>query len=125
LLKIRKEQEDVFRQRALADFESRAIKHLRRDLGEQTAPFDDHELRRRVHEGITRAGSYGLTTEKQVMCFVDVTFLLGESFDAASDNTWVSQVLRNSMVSAGDRANLLLATACSLYQGKHIEKSRS
>lgn len=122
MLKIRKEQTEVFRQHAMADFEARAIQHLRRDLSEQTAPFSDDDLRRRVHESIPRAGEYGLTTQKQIMCFVDVSFLLGERFDTDPQYAWSGELLRSTKLSPGDKANLLLATACSVYQDRQSRR---
>ena len=118
-MRLRKEQTEAFRQRALADFEDRGLRHLRRDLGGPAAPFGDADLRRRIREGIARAGRYGLTSEQQVMCFVDVSVLLGEHFDTDAEQAWAAEVLRSTQLLPADKANVLLATACSIYREKH------
>jgi hypothetical protein len=99
---------------ALEQFMGRAVQHLRRDLATQTAGWSDEELRQRVMECIPRAGAYGLATQRELMCFVDVSFLLGNSFDTDLGQVWAAKLLRSAKLSAGDRANLLLSTACSV-----------
>lgn len=114
--KIRREQTEAFRRQAEANFESRAIQHLRRDLTEQTVPFTDEQLRQRTRDCIRRAAVYELVTERQIMCFVDVTFLLGCDFDSNPEQAWTQKVLQDRKFSPADRANLLLATACSVVR---------
>lgn len=116
MFKIRKEQEEIFRQQALREFEDKAVQHLRRDLSEQTASFSDDDLRLRVRQCIPRSSDYGLTTQKQIICFVDVSFLLGEQFDTDPSHAWAGELLKGQKLSATNRANLLLATACSVYK---------
>ena len=117
-MKLRPEQIDVFRKQAAVSFESRALKHLRRDLAHQTAPFGDQQLRERVRDCAARATAYGLVNERQIMCFVDVSFLLGSDFDTNVQHAWTQKVLQDRKFSATDRANLLLATACSVFGNK-------
>src|SRR4051794_30394633 len=124
MFKIRKEQQQVFQKRAAAQFESNALQHLRRDLAEQTKAYTDEQLRTRVNDCIPRAAAYGLMSQKQLMCFVDVSFLLGEHFDADPQHRWSKELLESTKVSALDKGNLLLATACSCYQDPSYPKSR-
>lgn len=116
MLKIREEQLEPFSSEAMTYFETRAVAHLRRDLVKQTGAFSDDDLRTRVRQCISRAAQYGLTTEKQVMCFVDVTYLLGPNFDSDPRQRWANELLRSSKVASADKGNLLLATACSVYK---------
>ena len=114
---IRRDHIDIFRQHQLDLFEQRALLHLRRDLSQQTSHVSDGELLRRVRDGLNRAARYGLTTERLVMCFVDVGFLLGENFDSDPAYIWARHLLESSKLSDVDKGHLLLATACSVTQG--------
>jgi hypothetical protein len=120
LLNIRPEQAEAFRQKSLSEFTAAAIVHLRRDLPEQTAAFSDAQLENRVQGCIPRAKAYGLVTSREVMCFVDVTYLLGENFDSDPDHEWAKTVLTSDNLPSADKGNLLLATACSV----HSERSK-
>jgi hypothetical protein len=116
MLKIRKEQSEAFQKEAADDFEARAIKHIRRDLAKPASALTDDDIRRRVRECIPRAKEYGLITEKQIICFVDVSILLGDRFDTDPKMAWSGELLRSKNVSVPDKTNLLLATACSVYK---------
>ena len=116
MLKLQKEQVDAFKLQALQQFLEQATKHLRLDLTEQTEVYTDAQLGHRVRSIIPRAGKYGLKTQREIMCFVDVSFLLGEHFDTDSSQPWATDLLNSKKLSSGDRANLLLATACSVYR---------
>jgi hypothetical protein len=122
MLKARQQQLDVYSQNAMADFEGRAVSHLRRDLAQQTISFTDTDLLTRVRSCIPRAAKYNLTSEKHVMCFVDVSFLLGEHFDLDESQPWAAKLLRSDRVAPGDKGNLLLATACSVYKDTRASK---
>jgi hypothetical protein len=116
MAKIRQEQEDLFRQEAEADFNRRVLLHVRRDLTEPAAAMSDEEILRIVRECGPRAAKHGLTSERHLMCFVDASILLGRSFEEKPSQAWARELLKSSKLSATDKANLLLATACSVYK---------
>jgi hypothetical protein len=117
-LRINRDQEDAYRREAEANFNRRVLMHVRRDLAEPAALLSDEDLLRRVRECAPRAEKHGLVTEKQLMCFVDASILLGPDFDQHRDNKWVQTLLISDKLSPADKANLLLATACSIYSGR-------
>src|SRR5205809_2594726 len=114
MLQIRQTQLDVFRPLMLRDFEERAISHFRRQLPEHVAQCSDDQLCARIRRFIDEAGRYGLHTEYNVLCFADASILLGDGFEQEGDHSWALGVLRNSKLSAQQRAELLLDTACEL-----------
>jgi len=116
VFKIQKEQVAVLKGQALEGFLKQAVLHLRRDLTDLTATYSDNELRQRIKTRMERARAYGLSNKREIMCFVDVSFLLGERFDSDPAHAWVPLLLHSPKLSSGDRANLLLATACSVYR---------
>ena len=111
MFKLRKAHMAAFEDAVFQDFEERAIDHLRTELPALAQPYDDGTLRQRIRAGIKRAAHYGLTTEHQLICFIDATFLLGERFDSDPGHDWALAILRHRHWSAATRADKLLAAA--------------
>jgi len=109
MFKIRSHHHNAFRAVRLRLFEDRAIQHLRGCFPLETEPHSDDQLRVRVRECIGRASAHGLTTERQVMAFVDVTYIKGVRFDADPDGVWAKKVASNPRVSADEKMGVLLA----------------
>ena len=117
MFRLRKEHSDALRRQALADFEARAVRHLREHLPGPTATYSDEELLRRVRRAVPRARQHGLLTQRQVVRFLDVTFLLAEGFDQDPRYEWAAVLLRSTKLSAEARSILLLAVAASVHGG--------
>lgn len=118
MLKIRREQDERLRLQALVEFENRGVRHLRQQLRQPTAPFRDDELRQRIRACVLRAQQYGLTTEQQVMVFVDASYLVSEDFDSNPESDWAARILSSDQLEAVDKANLLIAVAFSVHNDK-------
>jgi hypothetical protein len=119
-MQIRPEQYEAFRQVKLKDFEGRAVAHLRRHLAQETAPFSDDDLCRRVRECIPRAELYRLTSERQVISFVNTTYLIGEEFDADRKHSDVLDVLKDAELDADQRAGTMLDIAYRRAHGVEL-----
>ncbi len=114
MLKITEAQVEAFRARAIAEFEARALHHLRREHPDAAGSLSDKELLGRIRACRARAIAYGLPTQRQLMCFVYTTFRLGEHFDREPAHEWVLALLRGSGAEAVDRAVRLLTNATYL-----------
>lgn len=112
-MKLRTEQEALLRNHARAAFESKALAHLRQHLADRVKGATDAQLIERIRACEKRAASYGLVSPRQVVCFLDASFLLGEYFDTNPTFAWAKKTLASTQLSPSDRASLLLATACS------------
>ena len=112
----------AFQKQAMEDFETRAVRHLRRNLPKPTAKWSDDDLRRRVRECIPRAKEYDLVSEQQVICFVDTSYLLGENFDKDSKYDWSPELLKSTELSPRDKAHRLRAAACNIYKNTEVGK---
>jgi hypothetical protein len=115
MLKLRPEQVQAFTDSAWNRFETGAIRHLRQIFPTAVASQSDSQIRQRVRDCVPRAGRYGLTTEYQVLCFVDATYLLGESFDSNPDDARLGALLTDGILLPHDRANALLKIACTRF----------
>jgi hypothetical protein len=109
LFKIREHHHQALRADRLRLFEDRAIQHLRGCFPLETRFYSDDQLRERVRDCVGRANACGLTTEQQVIAFVDVTYIAGERFDADPHGTWVNKLSRNPLASAQEKMDVLLS----------------
>jgi hypothetical protein len=111
MLKIRDEHMQAFQAQTMSGFEERGVRHLRTHLPEQTAPFSDNDLRVRIQTGGARARTYGFLSERQIMSFVDTSFLIGPDFDHDRRYPWAQEILLNRALPPNRRAGTLLGNA--------------
>ena len=90
------------------EFVERGVAHLRTCLPAATAGFTDDQLRQRIRGCIGRAGKYGLSSQQQVITFVDATYLAGEDFDTAPGNEKARALLLDPDVTPDGKARCLL-----------------
>ncbi|MHC4742287.1 MAG: hypothetical protein ACYS8Z_10265 [Planctomycetota bacterium] len=81
MLKIRKEQMDVFQQQAEINFVRYVAKQLRGNHAEAVKSLSEDKLYRRVEYGIQRAREYGLTWKNNLRTFVTLMFVIAPDFD--------------------------------------------
>ncbi len=111
MFQLRDEHTTAFSEASYRSFQARAIQHLRRFLPKQTAPFSDDQLGRRIDECTDRAARYGLTGERQVMHFVDSTYLAGDHFDTALEGASARTVLFDRDLQPDTKAEMTLIAA--------------
>lgn len=93
MLRIRRSQQEVFREAERADFERRARVHLRRFFPDLCAPLADTELQVIIRRGIDRAGSYGVVGERDVTLYLNLILTLGHDFDRDPTLPWARAIL--------------------------------
>jgi hypothetical protein len=93
MLTIRREQMDIFQSAACADFEERALVHVRKVFGEQVQALGDEVARMRVRSGCARAQELNIRREANVLLFVDLLFAAGEAFESHADWEWARTIL--------------------------------
>lgn len=81
MLKIRKEQMDVFQQQAEINFVDYVVKLLRNNYAEVVKDVPEDKLYKRVEYGIQRAREYGLTWKNNLSTFVTLMFVIAPDFD--------------------------------------------
>ena len=114
MLRIRREQFEVFQPIAEAAFVRRVVEHLRESHVTAVVQFPnevipvkqiaDEKLRRLVRNGIARARSYGMDWESAVTSFVVLMFVAAPNFD---DHPLIHRVLRDERVAANSRIDQL------------------
>ncbi|HYR28749.1 MAG TPA: hypothetical protein VEU30_09800 [Thermoanaerobaculia bacterium] len=78
-----------------AAFAARVAASVRRVFGER------EELASRVNAAIAAARGYGLSTERELVRFAHVTFLLGDGWDTAEP--WARAILGNAALTPSRR----------------------
>ena len=114
MLKIRREQFEVFEPVAEAAFIRRVAEHLRASHADAVVQFPnevilvkqiaDERLRRLTKEAITRARNYGLSWESAVTAFVVLMFVASPNFD---QHPLIQRILKDERVPADSRMDQL------------------
>lgn len=116
MLKIRAEQLAVFDALANDAFERKAMELLREHWPEESGLLGEQKLRERITAGRQRVGEYGITADRDVLRFLNVTFALGPEFDRDPRYPWAAVYLNEptfppsrKMDRLTDRARRVLA----------------
>ncbi|MBN1843972.1 MAG: hypothetical protein JW883_17055 [Deltaproteobacteria bacterium] len=98
MLKITKEQMEVFEQAAIRNFEDRILEHLNEHFPKQHSMLGEFAARNVIRQGFERAKSYGLTTERNVSLYINLMFMLGSGFDTDLQLPWAAEVLTDETI---------------------------
>ena len=77
----------------LNSFECRVFAHLTRVFPLPCKDLGEEAVRKRVRAGIASAAGYGITSEYDVVRYVDLMFILAEDFDKAPNLSWAARIL--------------------------------
>lgn len=108
-LTIRSAQWEVLAADVHRRFEARLCAELSRHWPEACRALGDEGLRDRVHEGVERARVHGLTTQRDVLRFLNVMFALGPGFDTDARYPWAAAILGSPGIPATVRLEQLCA----------------
>ncbi len=111
MLKIRQDQIDSIVSARWEDFYTRTRRHVRHVFTDRIQGLSEADLRALFDSSVARAHSFGLRTERQIVCVMDATILLGDRFENNPHYAWGEDILRSRRLIADDRARLLLAVA--------------
>jgi hypothetical protein len=105
MLIIRKEQMEVFRQRAERNFIDSVVKQLRSDHTETVHDVPEDKIYKRVEYGLQRGRGYGLTWQNSLSAFVTLMFDIAPDFDRFPE---FHKYLTDESVTANERMGILL-----------------
>lgn len=105
MLKIRKEQMDVFQQQAEINFVHYVTKKLRNNHAEAVKDVLEDKLYKRVEYGIQRAREYGLTWKNNLSTFVTLMFEIAPDFDSYPV---FQKYLTDESIQPNDRMEIIL-----------------
>jgi len=93
MLKLRKEHLEAFEAQAISLFANRVLAHVKAVWPEESAEFEDSVLRPVVNTAIHRAGMLGLSSEYDIVRFVDLCFILAADFETNPLSMWTRAIL--------------------------------
>ena len=95
MLRIRKEQIEVLERDRLARFQVRVLAHVRKIFPDDAQRLGDEEVQRIITEGVKKAATYGVTSERSVTLFIDVMFGVDRDFDQTKSMSWAIDILKD------------------------------
>jgi len=98
MLVIRREQLEVFEERALREYEDRLCARLLEQYPEEAGMLGEERLRMLVQDGVSRSARYGLESERDVALFIDLMLFLGPRFDEDPRLSWASNILNDEFI---------------------------
>jgi hypothetical protein len=93
MLVIRNKQLDVLSTAQRTSFDQRMLVHLKKFHRVQYDGLGEEGVVEAVHYGITRAATYGITSERDVCKYLDLMFALGRDFDTDTQFDWPQPIL--------------------------------
>jgi hypothetical protein len=93
------------------NLECRLVGHVKRVLPERCEQLGEAEVRRRVRRAIRQAGSHGIAAAYDICRYVDLTFFLGEEFDADGSCPWATGVLQDGSLTPAEKLDRLYEAA--------------
>ena len=116
MLKIRQAQVDAFADLRWEAFFHRTSQHVRANFPDATGGMSETDLRLVFDSVVRRCQAFGLHSERQIICMMDSTMLLGDRFEEQPKYRWARDVLTSERMSADDRAKRVLAAAVRVGQ---------
>ena len=82
----------------LERFHLELLEHVKAHFPSATRERSDEALLEHIREALDRAARHGLSTEKDLYRFVNVSMVLGPRFDEEESTAWAREYLSDSFV---------------------------
>jgi hypothetical protein len=109
MLKLRPQHLAAFEAHVVNQFATRALAHVKAVWPAETAGLGDAVVGQLVREGIQRAAALGLTSEFDVIRYVDLTFILVKDFETNPLAMWTRPVLADRTLTPTAKLDRLYA----------------
>lgn len=83
----------VFEEEALLDFEARVLRHVRENFPTSFEVLGESRVLDITRETVVGAQAHGLTTERSVVMYLNLLFMLGNGFDEDPQLPWAAEIL--------------------------------
>lgn len=98
MLALRQQQIDALAEARLVDFETRMHAHVCRCFEAATRTMSDGDIRDVIRQGVARAQSYGIGSERGVCKYINLMFVFGRNFDRDPRLPWAFEILDGARV---------------------------
>jgi len=96
VLLIRDDQLSALRGVRQKEYEKRLAAHLKRYFPDTCAELGEKGLIDALRHGVERAKSYGIQAERDVVKYLNLTFVFGRDFDIDPRFPWAASMLRST-----------------------------
>lgn len=107
MLIIRDAQQHVFKMDAQQRFESEAVAFVAACWPEHHAELGEEGTRQRVREAMAHAAAWGITDQRDVLRFINVTLALGPGFAQDARTAWARHILQDRSLTPAGRVKVL------------------
>lgn len=112
MLRLRKEQIEVLKSHMRDEFVDRMVNYLR---GKYPNELEKHlgegawngEVKQLVYEGMEKAGSYDIKSERDVAGFLELMVMTERNFDKSRDYAWANRILIDPALPASGKVELI------------------
>ena len=112
MLTIRKEQVQALSRVTIQEFEKDMLQHLMQFFPDESAAMGDKALRAHIRHAIARAKEYGVTSERDLCKYLNLTMVYGRNFDTDRELEWMRDFLTDADVpDPSERMSRLYAEA--------------
>lgn len=107
MLKLRKEHLKAFDTQAVSLFGLRVTAHVKAVWAAECAELGDDAVAETVRNSIQRAAAIGLSSEHDVVRYVDLSFILAGDLDTNPLAAWTKPILADRKLAPGARMDRL------------------
>ena len=126
MLTIRKEQVQALSRVTIQEFEKDMLQHLMQFFPDESAAMGNKELRAHIRHAIARAKGYGVSSERDLCKYLNLTMVYGRDFDTDPEVEWMRDFLTDPDVSdPGERMSRLYAEALYRLEPEAVDRSTS
>jgi hypothetical protein len=107
VFKLRKEHLAAFEAQVVSLFASRVVSHVKAVWPAECGELGDATVAEIVRAAIQRGAALGLSTELDIVRFVDLAFILAKDFDTNPLAAWARPILADKTAAPGARVDKL------------------
>lgn len=105
----------LFEEEALLDFEARVLRHVRESFPKSFAELGEHRVLDLTRGAVVRAQAHGLTTERSVVMYLNLLFMLGSGFDDDPQLPWAAEILGDGGLAEAARSDAVYDRALDYF----------
>ncbi len=109
MLNIIQSQIDQFNLIMFQQFVEKTKQHLNELFPEKVALMEEDIIHQKILSCKTKAKTYRITSERDVVLFIVLTFMFGDNFDETEENKWIKTILMNITLTQQEKMELIYA----------------
>jgi hypothetical protein len=126
MLTIRKEQMQALSRVTIQEFEKDMAQHLTQFFPDESAAMGDKALRAHIRHAIARAKEYGVTSERDLCKYLNLTMVYGRDFDTDPELEWMRDFLTDPEVpDPSERMSRLYAETLYRFEPEAIDRGET